>query len=231
MARPAATEEARIRKLRDSLRRASDDGLLGSVIKQAEMCKLLGVQPATLRDWLDDPEVAGSLAFVPGGNGVSYEFNPVATIWVLIRYFERMRDEKAAKNRRVREMVAGDKIADAPDEMTIKDVREAMQLHLQILATEKEAALLVNAAEAERRFNDFVLALRDTCLSAPQKLDPTNSWTPEFRENFDNALAELLVLFQQAGRDVLSASDEAVPAKPDAAPSPRPRRRTARQAG
>jgi hypothetical protein len=231
MARPAAKEDARIRKLRESLRRASEQGMLRITLGQSAMCKLLGIQAATLRDWLDDPDVDASLAFNRGGNGVEYEFNPIATIWVLIRYFERLRDERTDKNRKIRQMVSGDKIADAPDDMDIKDVREAMQLHLQILANEKESGLLVSAAESERRFNDFVLALRDACLSAPQKLDPTNNWTPEFRENFDNALAELLVLFQQAGREALSASDVAIPPRHDASAAARPRRRTAGKAG
>ncbi len=228
MARPAASEEARIRKLREALRRAHDRGMLGETLGQSAMLKLLGVQAATLREWLDDPEVDASLAFNRGGNGVEYEFNPIATIWVLIRYFERLAAEKAAKNRKIREMVAGDALDDAPDAMTVKDVNEAMRLHLSLLQAEKEAGLLVDKAEAERRFTDFVLRLRDATLSAPQKLDPTNSWTPEFREKFDNALADLLALFQEEGREALS--DEVFARPPDAAPAPRPRRRAAGKA-
>jgi hypothetical protein len=229
MARPGASEETRIRKLHDALRRATAQSMIGEVIGQKPFAQLLQIQVTTLRPWLEDPDVAASGAFEVGGRGVDYRIDPIATIWVLIRWFERKRDERVRENLRVREMVAGDKLDGAPVEMTVKDAREAMQLYLQILATEKEAGQLVDAAINAATYNDLVLTLREALLSAPQKLDPTNEWTPEFREMFDNAMAECMVLLRHAGQELLSPPDGSVPAVTDGADQRAAKRRKVRQ--
>ena len=215
MARPGASEETRIRKLHDALRRATSQNMLGEVIGQKPFAQLLQVQPSTLLPWLEDPDVADSGAFVAGARGIGYQINPVATIWVLIRWFERKRDQRVNENMRVREMVAGDKLDGAPVDMTVRDATDAYRLSLQIMTAEREAGRLVEAAEVEARFNALVTGIREGVLSAPQKLDPTSEWEPEFREKFDNALADLLVLLRQAGQDSLSPDNGPIPAGPD----------------
>lgn len=229
MARPGASEETRIRKLHDALRRATAQNMIGEVIGQKPFAQLLQVQPSTLRPWLEDPEVAASGAFVPGGRGVDYRIDPIATIWVLIRWFERQRDERVRENLRIRAMVAGDKLDGAPAEMNIRDAREAMQLYLQILAAEKEAGDLVEAATSTAAFTELVLGLREALLSAPQKLDPTNEWPPEFREKIDNALADCMVLLRQAGLEALSPPDGSVAERPDGADQRAPHRAKVRR--
>jgi len=215
MARPGASEETRIRRLHEALRRAIAQNMIGEVLGQKPFAQLLQVQPSTLRPWLEDADVAASGAFEVGARGVDYRIDPIATIWVLIRWFERKRDERVRENLRVREMVAGDKLDGAPAEMTVRDATEAYRLSLQILTAEKEAGQLVEASAAAARFNELVLGLREALLSSPQKLDPTNEWEPEFRENFDNALADVLVLLSQAAQESLSLSDGSVATSSD----------------
>lgn len=215
MARPAASEESRIRKLRAALDRAIAQDLVGETLTLQPMAKLLLVSRPVLTEWLSEPEIESSGAFVPGSKADQYCFNPIATIWVLIRWWEGKRDEQVRKNLRIREAVAGDKLDGAPSEMTIKDATDAYRLALQILTAEKEAGRLVDVNEAESRFNSLVTAIREGLLSAPQKLDPTSEWSPEFREKFDNALADCMVLLRQAGQDSLSPINEPVPPSPD----------------
>lgn len=239
MARPAASEEARIARLRAALDRAVSQGLVTETLKFDPMCRLLGVSRVTLRDWLNEPEIADSGALIVGGNGVEYQFNAVATIWVLIRFWERKRDARIRDQLRIREAVAGDSLDSAPADMTLRDAKEALSLHLQLLESEKQAAALVSAAEAETTFGKLTLAIRESLLSAPQKLDPTNEWSPEFREKFDNVLADLMVQLRHAGQEALSPDNGPVPAGPagkgegaEKRPAPRaPRRPRAKRAG
>lgn len=231
MARPGASEETRIRKLHEALRRAAAQDMLGEVLGQKPFAQLLQVQVTTLRPWLEDEEVAGCATFIAGGRGVDYQINPVATIWVLIRWFERKRDDRVRENLRVREMVAGDKLDGAPAEMTVRDATEAYRLALQIITAEKEAGRLVDTAVSEARFNQLVLAIREGLLSAPQKLDPTNEWAPEFREKFDNVLADCMVLLRHAGQEALSQSNGPVPAGADGAGQRAPQRQKAGRSG
>jgi hypothetical protein len=228
MARPGASEEARIKRLRGALARAAAQGLMAEVLTFKPMCDLLQVNRTTLREWCNEPEVAESGALIFGGNGIEYQFNPIALIWVLIRFWERKLDRRVNENLRIREMIAGDALDSAPAEMTLRDVREAMQLHLQLLESEKESGLLVRSSESEAEFNRLILALREATLSAPQKQDPTNEWSPEFREKFDNALADFMVLLRHAGQDALSAPDEPVPAGADGKSERAPMRKAVR---
>jgi hypothetical protein len=216
MARPGASEETRIRKLKDALQRARTTLTPGEMIGQRAMCDLLGVSSMTLREWLDDPEVEGSGAFKRGGMGNKYEFDPVLTIWVLLWYFERKRSDAVLVNARMREMVVGDRLGDAPPEMTMRDVKEAMQVNLQLLTAEKEAGKLVDATEAASTYRNLLLSIRDTLLGSPQRLDPTNAWPTEFRETFDNALSDVLVELRNAAEKALIDLDATLPARPDA---------------
>lgn len=215
MARPAASEESRIRKLRAALDRAIAQDLVGQTLTLQPMAKLLQVSRPVLTEWLSEPEIESSGAFIPDNKSDQYCFNPIATIWVLIRWWEGKRDERVRKNLKIREVMAGDKLDGAPAEMTVKDATDAYRLALQIITAEKEAGQLVDAGAAAAKFNEFVTTLRETLLSAPQRLDPTSEWPPEFREKFDNALADCMVLMRQDGLEALSAGNGPLPASPD----------------
>lgn len=214
MARPAASEEARIARLRAALARASSQGLVAEAFNAKQMCDLLQVNRTTFRDWCSEPDIADSGAFVAGAEGIDYRFNPIATIWVLIRWFEQKRDARIREQLRIREAVAGDSLANAPSDLTIREAKEAIDLHLRLTESEKQAGQMVSRDEAEATYRDLALAMREAILSAPQKLDPTNAWKPEFREKFDNVLADLMAQLRQAGQDALSPDDGPVPAGP-----------------
>lgn len=231
MARPGASEEVRLRKLRAALDRAIAQGLMHQTLSFKPMCDLLQVTRPTLRDWLQEPEVEASGAFVPGSLGAEYQFNVMATLWVLIRHCERRRDERIIENLRIREAVAGDKLDGAPVDMTVKDATDAFRLGLQIITAEKDAGRLVDAEVAQATFNALVTGLGEGLLSAPQRLDPTNEWPPEFREKFDNALADCMALLREAGLEALSPDHGPVPAAPDGAGQRAPRRPKVRQPG
>lgn len=229
MARPAASEEARIARLRAALARAVSQGLVAESFNAKQMHELLGVNRTTFRDWTSEPEIAESGAFVAGAEGVDYAFNPIATIWVLIRWFERKRDARMKEHLRIREAVAGDSLDSAPAELSLKEAKEALDLHLKLLDAERGSEKLVLADEVRAAVNKLVLSLREATLSAPQQLDPTNQWSPEFREQFDNVLADLMVLLRQAGQEALSPDDGPVPAGPAGKGKGSPKRTPVRQ--
>jgi len=215
MARIAASEDARIAKLRAALNRAIAQELVTQTLNGRQMQELLGVSKATLRDWCNEPEVADSGALIAGGKGIEVQFNVMATIWVLIRFWERKRDSRHRANMKIREAIAGDSLGDTPAGMSLADVNQATQIHLRLLESEKEAGTLIRADVAQAAMNQMVHAIREATLSAPQKLDPTNEWSPEFREKFDNVLADLMVQLRQAGQRALSPDDGPVPAGSD----------------
>lgn len=229
MARPAASEEARIVRLRAALDRAKSQGLVTASLKFADMVQLVGVNKQTLRDWCAEAEIAESGAFVGHGRGVDYQINPIALLWVLIRFFERKRDQKMREHLEVRKAIAGDSLDSAPAELSLKEAKEALDLHLKLLDAERGAEKLVVAEEVRAAVNKLVLGLRDATLSAPQQLDPTNQWSPEFREQFDNVLADLMVLLRQAGQEALSPDDGSVPAGPAGKGEGTPKRPPVRQ--
>lgn len=229
MGRPAASEDARITRLRAALDRAISQGLVTEALNFGAMAKLLGISRTTLREWCSEQDIASSGALIGGDRGIDYEFNPIAMIWVLIRFWERKRDERTRANLRIREAVAGDSLDSVPSELTIKQASEALDLHLKLLDIERAAEKLVAADEVRAAVNKLVLGLREATLSAPQKLDPTNEWPPEFREQFDNVLADLMVLLRQAGQEALSPDNGPVPAGSTGKGEGAPKRQAVRQ--
>lgn len=200
MARPGESEASRLRKLETALGRARSIKP-GEVFAFTPMKELLGVSVNTLREWCDEPDIDQSGAFIRGGNGVAWEFNPVAMIWVLIRHFERKRDALVNENQRIRDMVGGDKLAGVPVDFNLTDTKRMVDLHLQLRSAEEADGTLIEAATAAEAVTAMVRDLRETVLTAPQEMDPTNSWDTEFREKFDSVLSRFMLRLQAAGRD------------------------------
>lgn len=207
MPRGASSPKARLAKLHKSLIRAQRECEPGTVLSQQPMYNLLGVTRHTLTEWVNEIEgFEESGCFSRGGNGIGYEFNPIATIWFLIRHFEQVEAGEVAKLQEQRKMIAGDKLDSVPEGFTIKESKEALELHLSIISAERDAGKLIDAEKSSAMFNDLIVRMREECLSAPQKLDPTNDWDPEVRASFDKMLADFMLLLQDAGKDFVKGS-------------------------
>lgn len=209
MAKPGVSEAARLRKLRAVLERAAQDCPPGTVLSSQPMAGLLGVSWATLREWCNDPAVDTAGAFIAGGNGIEWQFNPVATIWALIRHFERVHETKVEKNRRIREIATGDALHGVPEDFDLRDTREMVRLLTELRNRQQADGNLVDAAATVKAIRKMVSAIQSATLTSAAVLDPTGDWDPEFREAFDDAMSRALVLQGEAAAECLDALNAA----------------------
>lgn len=204
MARPATSEQARLRKLRSALDRAKKLDF-GVVLTSQPMRELLGVSWPVLRGWCNDiPELDESGAFITGSEGNAWSFNPVATIWVLIRHFEKVREEKIAANAKMREAATGDALEGVPAEFDIRETREALNLFTQMRNLQVQDGKLIQRDAAVGAVREMLTSIQEATLGAPAVLDPTSDWPVELRERVDEALSRALVLQADAARNCLN---------------------------
>lgn len=211
MAKAGVSEGARIRKLHEALDRAKRECLPGTVLSSQPMCQLLRVSWPTLRDWCRIPEVEASGAFLTGDNGVEWQFAPVATIWVLIRHFEQVRDVKLDRNRRAVGIATGDALQNVPEEFDLRDTRELVRLLTEVRNRQEADGKLIDADTMRSALRETITAIQGATLTAATVLDPTGEWDPELREAFDDAMSRALVLQADAAAKCLASLDVARP--------------------
>jgi hypothetical protein len=208
MAKAGNSLAARLRKLDAALERAKKlprgTTLTGQSTKELSMAEVLGVSWPVLRGWCKDvPGFEESGAFTRGGNGIDYEFKPVATVRFLIKHFTAERDARARKAREVRRMVAGDQLDGLPDEFDLDEIRKMIQVHAALREERQKAGELVEAGKLREALNGMMSEMQQAGVKAASQQDPTGQWPPEIREKFEDAINTVLVTMGRAGERVL----------------------------
>jgi hypothetical protein len=204
MARPITNVSARIRSLEKALEKAA---LLpfGTVLSFTPMKELVGVSTPVLRGWCNDlAGFAQSGCFERGDRGLEWAFQPVATVLFLLRHFEAERERAAQQSRRVREIVGGDDLAGAPDEMSLDEIAKMIRLNTELQQSKLRDGALIDAAKAAGSFTAFCSAVQQAVLRSAQEQDPAGEWPVEMREKFEDATRTILLRVQRAAQDCVS---------------------------
>lgn len=184
MARPSNNPSQRIRQLETAKTRAAK-------LKRADrltskpMSDLLAVNWQTLRGWCDEFEgFEASGAFVRGGNGIEWIFDPRKTVDFLIRHFRGVLDHQAKEGRRITKAV-GVKVKNDDDDLSFEEVKGRVRLTLDVLAAqEKQSEYLQKSVVA-----DFLEELGEVAtaelMSANTTIDPNGNRPPAFRREVD----------------------------------------------
>jgi hypothetical protein len=203
MAKAGNSLAARLRNLESALERAKKVKR-GAVMSAEPMRELLRVSWPTLRQWCRDiPGFAESGAFVGGGNGVDYEFKPVATVKFLLKHFRAEQDARLAKAREVRRLVGAEQLAGLPDDIDIDELRKVVQLQGQLIEARVKAGELVDAEKVRNALAGLFTKMQQAGVKAASEQDPTGQWPPEIRESFDDAVSNVLVTMGRAGEEAL----------------------------
>lgn len=176
----------------------------GSKLTSRPMSELLAVSWPTLRDWCDD--IAGfeeSGAFVRGGNGVEWEFKPVATLRFLVRRFEAQLKSRAARAKTIRRAVAGDVLDGLPADFDLDEITKMIRAASLVREERERQGELVNRARVETAIREMVSRMQQAGVKAAHEQDPTGQWPPDVREKFEDAFNNLLVTMARAGEECL----------------------------
>lgn len=192
----AITTTARIEALEAAKRRigALEDGI---VLQSVPMAEVLGVHWNALRGWCNFPIFEGSGAFIRGGNGIAWEFDPRKTVDTLIEHF---RGEIAKRQNRNRSFVASMGIT--------MDEREAENIDIAELS--KQVSLTLAMQEHKQKQGGYVPAVRmsefirgynqaavQAVLGVGSKIDPTGTLPPSIRAAINEELRSVAVAMQR----------------------------------
>jgi hypothetical protein len=203
MARPATSPAERLRELSKALEKAKRLPKK-TTLTAKPMCELLGVSWPTLVKWCDEiPGFATGGAFTRGAQGIEWTFRPVATVNAIIKHFEGERDKRAARAKRVRQMVGAQDLGDAGEDLSIEELSKLVRLSAELQGSKERAGQLIDAGKAAAAITMFCSTVQQAVLRAAQEEDQTGQWPPEIRESFENATRRILLRIEQAGQDCL----------------------------
>lgn len=195
----------RIEALERSRKRAKSELKRGETLTAKPMAGLLGVSWTILRKWCETLDgFAESGAFDFGSEGVEWVFRPLKTIDWLISHFKREHAARAERARRERKIIAGSSLNHLPDDIGLDDLRKMLDVQERVDDGKIRQGALTDANLAAAQFRRYHDEMQKSLLRAGQTLDPTNGWDPVFRQQFDQAMRDTLLMTQRISRECLS---------------------------
>ena len=192
MARPKTGPREWLKRLEKAEPKAREAGKGGRKLSAEPMSELLGVTWVTLRGLANDnPAFEDSGAFIRGGNGVEWEFKPIATVKWLQEHFAAVEKVRVDAARRQRKLVGGDGLEGLPEDATLKDIQEAIKTSAMIREEKLRSGKLVDAEQMGSALNSMMAKMQAAMVKSANRADPTNRWPAEIREAFDNAISEV----------------------------------------
>ena len=204
MARPATSPSARLATLAKAEVKAAKLKR-GQILTAAPMSELLGVRWPALRDWCNDiPGFAESKAFEPGGNGIEWSFKAVATVRFLKAHFAKEQAKRSARAKRVRQIIGGDDLANAPDDLSLDELAKMVRLSTDFQEARVRSGKLVDVDRLEPQLRNCFSEMQQAGMRCVQQMDPTGSWLPETRTIVENVTRSILLAQQRAAEDCLA---------------------------
>lgn len=188
----ATSPDARLRKLRSALERAKNVDRR-EVRSAKPMADLIGVSWPVLRGWCDDiPGFEDSGAFARGGNGIEWEFSPLATVMFLVRHFENVIAHQIDRARKEREE-AGLKESDGiPAHFDPARAAKTVDLRTKVDDAMVRQGRLTDAAKARSILNRLFSDMKSAGYRALHEADPNGRWSPETRVTVETVTREII---------------------------------------
>lgn len=192
----AITSTARIEALEAAKRRieALDEG---TILNSVPMAEILGVHWNALRGWTNFPIFDGTDAFVRGGNGIAWEFNPRKTVDALLEHF---RGEIAKRQNRNRSFVAsmGITMDDREAEnIDIAELSKQVSLTLAMQDHKQKQGGYVPTQRVSEFLRGYNQAAVNGVLGVGSKIDPTGTLPASIRAAINEELRTVAAAMQR----------------------------------
>jgi hypothetical protein len=184
---------ARLRQLESAKARANALPR-GATVSFEPMREILGLATRTsLREWCDSIDgFEASGAFVRGGNGVEWEFDPRKTVAFLVKHFKGRIQSQANKTRRVVEAATGIEMP-GDEVLGFQEVRQALEAARAIKREKRIEGEHCRKDHVEWLFDTSMERKRSRVMSIITKVDPNGNWLPKQRQEIDRACREALL--------------------------------------
>lgn len=164
-----------------------------TVLESNPMRELMGYSWVQLRNWCNDyPHIEASGAFIRGGNGVAWQFKPVATIEALLAQFRSEVDQNNRRNRRLQSAV-GVSLPEEESTASLDETAKLVRLTLEVQKTKLDQGQYTPTASVAEFLDSYNRVVVEGILGAETEADPTGRLDPAVREAMNEALRNLAV--------------------------------------
>lgn len=164
----------------------------GATVSFEPMREILGLATRTsLREWCDSIDgFEASGAFVRGGNGVEWEFDPRKTVAFLVKHFKGQIDAQAKRSRKIAKAVGVD-LPSAEAAPSLQETKQLVELTLTVTAAQEKLGRYAVADEVAEFIAGYNEELVSGILGVKTKVDPNGNLPPVVRKAIDEELRSL----------------------------------------
>lgn len=170
------------------------------------MAEALSVTWPTLRSWCDLPAFDEAGAFVRGGNGIEWEFNPAKTVSTLLAHFRGEMARRQDRNRRVVESVGLDMDPTEAEHIDIVDLKKQVDLTIAIQQQKLAMGGYIPAAKFIEVMRGYNQAAIGAVLGTDTLIDPTGALPPDIRAAMNEALRSVAATMNQRCADYIRSA-------------------------
>lgn len=185
---------SRIEALEAAERRIST--IEATKLSSMPMAEALSVSWPTLRRWCDLPAFADSGAFVRGGNGIEWEFDPKKTVAALLAHFRGEMTKRQDRNRRVVESVGLDMDPEEAGRIDMAELTRQVNLTLAIQENKMKSGGYVPATDLRDFLRGYNQSAVSAVLGVGSKIDPTGALPASIRTAMTEELRKVAVGMQ-----------------------------------
>lgn len=158
------------------------------------MAEALSVSWPTLRAWCDLPAFADSGAFVRGGNGIEWEFDPKKTVAALLAHFRGEIARRQDRNRRVADAAGFEIDPDEAGRLDIVELSRQNRLMTEVFESQVRRGDFVKRTHHEATVSGVYRGVRDGTLAILPTLDPTGRlFSLEQRKEIERVTIEMII--------------------------------------
>ena len=178
----------------------------GERLEAAPMSELLGISWVALKEWIEGiPAFDGSDAFVRGGQGMAWSFDPVRTVEMLLAHFTAERDRRSKRAKTVMEQVGATASEEGPIEFG--ELTKQVDLTLKLTdAKEKQRGYIPATLFADFMVRYNTAAVQGV-LGVKVQTDPTGSLPPEISKQIDEHLRGVAAAMHRVCEDCIKEFD------------------------
>ncbi len=152
------------------------------------MMELIGVSRPVLRDWCREIEgFAESGAFVMGGNGIEWDFDPRKTVAFLLKHFRGVVADQGKRSRSIAQ-ASGIELAEDDEAVSLAEVKERMNLTMTAVAAAERQGRYMLVDEVASFIAGYNQRVIDGIMGVRTQADPNGHLPVEVRKSVDGYL-------------------------------------------
>lgn len=152
------------------------------------MCEVLSVNWTTLKDWCDDlPGFEESGAFIRGGNGIEWQFQPRKTVDWLLKHFRAQAADSAAASRKLAKAV-GVALPEVEAAPSMAETKDLVNLTLTVVGASERQGMYTRTDEVAEFLEGYNAAVVAGILGGKTKVDPNGNLPIPVRKAIDEYL-------------------------------------------